>query len=363
MTGIVLLVAMGIIWFALARVLGSDAPAAPIGAPSGPGEVSTAAASPAPSTLPAQAGTAPEGREPWSPLSAVQILGVSPSQGSTVGGEAVVVSGAGFVDGTVVVFGTRSAPEVEVLNSQTLRVLLPPGLPGPVPIEISAPGEVAARAEGLFTYAEQQPRVIMAIRPSLGTTAGGSAVTIVGTGFLPGARVMIGGQRASEVEVLDSTRITALAPAHDEGLVDVVVRNPALPASILRAAFEYVPGPTIAEVLPGELSASGGEPITILGTGFERGIEVTVNGLPATGVRVLSEEELTAVAPAGVLGPAAVAVTIPGQPVAELRDAVVFVPAPVPMALPEPVPTPAPVPAGGPGDGAPAADVPATPAG
>lgn len=306
-------------------------------------------------------------REPWSPLSSMRIIEVSPSQGSTVGGEAVVISGAGFVEGASVTFGTRVAPEVEILNAETLRVLLPPGLPGAAPVVVSAPGEAPVTAEGLFSYVDQPPRVVMAIRPMLGTTAGGSPVTIVGTGFLAGARVTIGGQRATEVEVIDSTRITALTPAHDEGLVDVVVRNPGLPASILRGAFEYVPGPTIVEVSPGELLVSGGEEITIVGSGFEPGIAVTVNGLPATGVRVLSPQELTAVAPMGVLGPATVVVAIPGQPLAELKDAVVFRPAPPLPTAPEqgsvPVPMPGESSGQPPAETAPMPDASLTPAG
>lgn len=363
----VLLLLLAGVWLGFALLPGGDTPPEQASSPPGQGVVAAAdeALVPGPGSSPVEAVT--QEREPWSPLSTMRIMSVSPAQGSTVGGEAVVVSGEGFVDGVAVTFGTRASPEVERLNDTTLRVMLPPGLPGAVPVAVSAPGEVTVSEEGLFSYVDQLPRVVMAIRPSLGATAGGTPVTIVGTGFMAGARVTIGGQRATDVEVVDSTRITALTPAREEALVDVVVRNPGFPAAILRGAFEYVGGPTVTEVSPGEVLVSGGDVITVRGSGFGRGIAVSVNGLPATGVRVLGPEELTAITPVGVLGPATVAVTMPGQPSAELMDALVFVLEPTAPVAPEQSSAPAPMmgvsPEQSPADGAPAPDTSVPPAG
>ncbi len=55
--------------------------------------------------------------------------------------------------------------------------------------------------------------------------AGGTAVTITGTGFLAGATVSLGGTPATGVTVVSSTSITATTPAHAAGAVDVVVSN------------------------------------------------------------------------------------------------------------------------------------------
>lgn len=271
----------------------------------------------------------------------VRVTQVVPNVGSSVGGEAIVISGEGFSDGVAVRVGDREASSVQVLNAETLRVLLPPGLPGDATIEVTEPTSLTAVVvEGLFGYADRPPRVVMAIRPVLGRMTGGTPVTIVGTGFESGARVVIGGQKATDVEVLDSTRITALSPSHEAGVVDVVVRNPGMPAAILPGAFEFVPGPTVESVTPTEIPDAGGGLVTVTGSGFEPGIEVTFNGLPASDVRVLNPTTLTALAPVGVPGPATVIVTNPGQPPASLRDAAVFVVPPpvVPEPLPEPVP-------------------------
>lgn len=281
--------------------------------------------------------------------SPMRIDDVRPSTGSTNGGEAVVIAGSGFAEPIGVRIGGRDAPLVDVLSDEILRVLTPPGSPGPAAVELVTLGEPTIVVDDLFAYAEQDARVVMAVRPNVGTSAGGTAITIVGTGFLTGARVVIGGERALDVEVLDSTRITAVTPPHDLGPVDVVVRNPDLPAAILPAAFEYVIGPTVIAMEPSDISTDGGTEFMLTGSGFEPGVVVTINGLPATDVRVLDEQTIRALAPRGVVGPATLVVTNPGQPPASLLDVAFYVlppppPEPVPEAVPvEPVPEPAPV--------------------
>ena len=61
--------------------------------------------------------------------------------------------------------------------------------------------------------------------PTSGTTAGGTGITVTGTGFLAGATVTMGGTAASNVTVVNSTTITATTPAHAAGAVNVVVRT------------------------------------------------------------------------------------------------------------------------------------------
>ena len=62
---------------------------------------------------------------------------------------------------------------------------------------------------------------VSGISPASGTTAGGTPVTITGTGFLAGATVSFGGTAATGVTVASSTSITATAPAHTAGTVSV----------------------------------------------------------------------------------------------------------------------------------------------
>ncbi len=66
-----------------------------------------------------------------------------------------------------------------------------------------------------------QPLVIEAVQPEVGPTTGSTLVTIVGRGFEPDAIVFFDDTMATEVQVVSSTGITCVAPAHAEGVVDV----------------------------------------------------------------------------------------------------------------------------------------------
>ena len=143
---------------------------------------------------------------------------------------------------------------------------------------------------------------ISGIAPTTGSLNGGTAVTITGTGFSSGATVKFGGTPATNVSVVSATSITATAPAHATGTVDVVVTNADAKSGTLAQAFTYaVPGPTISTIAPSTGPTTGGTPVTITGTGFQSGATVTFGALPATDVTVVSATSIIARTP---LGPA-----------------------------------------------------------
>ena len=256
-----------------------------------------------------------------------RVTAITPARGSKQGGEAVIIHGRQFTDGTKVAFGGRVSPSVQVLNATTLRVITPIGDGGPVSVNVEVPGTDVFIAEDAFTYVNAAPRVVMAIRPQEGAAAGGTKVTIVGTGFAKGAAVAIGGKPAREVKVVSDTRITAVTPKGALGKVNVAVRDPKLPAAILENGFEYVAAPQISGIRPARGPAAGGAKVTITGSGFAAGAEVSFGGQPATDVKVVSPTRITAVAPAGEPGPVAVVVTNPDEPAATLKKGFTYGPA------------------------------------
>ncbi|MGH9361801.1 MAG: IPT/TIG domain-containing protein, partial [Thermoanaerobaculia bacterium] len=84
---------------------------------------------------------------------------------------------------------------------------------------------------------------IAAVTPQSGSTAGGTPITITGTGFLAGATVTLGGVPATSVNVVSSTTITAVTGAHATGAVNLVVTNPNGGSATLVSAFFYMPPP------------------------------------------------------------------------------------------------------------------------
>ncbi len=81
---------------------------------------------------------------------------------------------------------------------------------------------------------------ITSITPDNGTTAGGTAVTLAGTGFGTGATVAIGGNAATDVVIVSATEITCVTPA-GAGIADVTVTNTDATADTLVGAFTFVP--------------------------------------------------------------------------------------------------------------------------
>jgi uncharacterized delta-60 repeat protein len=80
---------------------------------------------------------------------------------------------------------------------------------------------------------------ITTVAPSSGPVAGGTAITITGTGFQAGATVSIGGVAATSIVVSGATTITAVTGAHAAGVVDVIVSNPDLGTVTKAAGFTY----------------------------------------------------------------------------------------------------------------------------
>jgi hypothetical protein len=152
---------------------------------------------------------------------------------------------------------------------------------------------------------------ISSINPTSGPAAGGTTVTIKGTGFVVGSTsVSFGGVAASRVSVDSDTQITATSPA-GSGTVPVTVTTPNGTAS---AQFTYnapPAAPTISSINPTSGPAAGGTTVTIKGTGFVVGsTSVSFGGVAASRVSVDSDTQITATSPAGS-GTVNVTVTTP----------------------------------------------------
>ncbi|MEO8033964.1 MAG: IPT/TIG domain-containing protein, partial [Acidobacteriota bacterium] len=83
------------------------------------------------------------------------------------------------------------------------------------------------------------------VLPTSGSTAGGTAVTVTGTGFMSGATVTFGGAAATAVSVVSPAIITLSAPAHALGAVDVVVTSLDSQVGTLAGGFTYVTRPAL----------------------------------------------------------------------------------------------------------------------
>jgi IPT/TIG domain. len=93
---------------------------------------------------------------------------------------------------------------------------------------------------------------IASVTPAFGPAAGGTAITIAGTGFAAGAAATLGGT-ALAGSVVTATSITGTTGAHATGHVDAVVTNPDASSGTLVRGFTYTT-PTPAH---GDVNADG----------------------------------------------------------------------------------------------------------
>ncbi len=167
------------------------------------------------------------------------------------------------------------------------------------------------------------------VSPGLGSTAGGTSITITGANFRTGAMVTLGGTVATGVVVGSASSITALTPAHAAGAVAVVVRNSDSQSGTLPNGFTYstaLPAPTVTSVTPNLGPLAGGTSVTITGTNFVSGATVAFGGSTVAGTFV-SSTTLTATAPAHAMGAVNVVVTNPDAQAGTLTNGYFYAPA------------------------------------
>ena len=182
---------------------------------------------------------------------------------------------------------------------------------------------VAFRVAGQVAPAFSAPAITSLSAPS-SPEAGGIALTIIGTNFEPGATVLFSnaaGATASGVNcavtllVAPNAIISCLTPSFPAGLAGITVTNVDGQTSAT-SAFSFTAstpfGTAISSsVTPGTGPTNGGTLVTISGSDFAAGAQVTVGGVPADKVSVENVNTILANFPAGSAGSATVTVTNP----------------------------------------------------
>jgi len=229
------------------------------------------------------------------------LTAVNPQSG-VVSGASASITGTGFFAGATVTFGGVAATAVIVASSTALTLVAPAHAAGMVDVVVAnADGQSATLTNG-YTYTLPAPTLSM-VNPAIGTTLGGTSVTITGSNFVTGVTVAFDGLNAV-VTNSTATAVFVTTPAHAAGAVAVLVTNPDNQSAIQAAAFTFVapPSPSIASVSPGNGLSIGGTGINLTGTNFALGAIVELGGVAAMNVVVISATALTATTPAHAAG-------------------------------------------------------------
>ena len=145
---------------------------------------------------------------------------VLPNRGPAAGGTTVTITGSGFRGVSGVSFGA-SAASYYLASPTSIIATAPAGAPGTVDVRVSTPGGTSA----VSTYDRYRyVPTISALSPARGPAAGGTKVTVSGSGFALGATATVfhfGTVKAKTVSCSSSTSCLVTAPAHTAGTVEV----------------------------------------------------------------------------------------------------------------------------------------------
>ncbi|MGW7486218.1 beta strand repeat-containing protein [Streptomyces sp. NPDC054786] len=235
------------------------------------------------------------------------VISVSPPSGSTAGGNTVTVTGTGFTNATAVRFGATPAPSFTVNSDTQITATTPLGT-GTVQVTVTTPSGISNQFV-TYAYVATPAPALSSVSPASGPSAGGTTVTLTGSGFSGATVVRFGAVSASFV-INSGTQITATAPA-GSGMVQVTVTGPGGTSNGVSFSYAAVSVPVLMSVNPASGPLVGGATVTLTGTGLAAVGAVRFGSVVATSFTVVSDTHLTAVAPAGT-GTVHVTVTGPG---------------------------------------------------
>ncbi len=243
-------------------------------------------------------------------VAAPVVTSVVPASGPEAGGTAVTVTGTSLAGATTVKFGEQ--PAVPTFSDAThLTVISPAHTPGVVDVVVITPGGISPTTDvDHFLYVAAPS--ITGLSPTAGPEAGSTAVNITGAGFTGASSVTFGGVPALSFAVFDDTRLTVVSPPHSPGIVNVVITvGGAFNGNSRFNKFTYFGAPSVTGVSPSRGRLSGGNLVTVTGSGFTDATVVSFGGVPATPTPI-DESSLVVAAPAHVAGTVDVAVTARG---------------------------------------------------
>jgi IPT/TIG domain len=248
----------------------------------------------------------PQGRSPANsttqfqyilPRTARTVTQVTPDSGAATGGTVVTITGTGLSNTSAVRFGSATGTNLHPFSDTQLQITTPPGS-GTVSVTVVTPqGNSAQSPHAQFSYtATAAGPTIGGLAPTTGSAAGGTIVTITGTGLSQAQSVTFGGNAGTDLSRISDTQLQVTTPP-GSGTVPVAVVSAAGKSAPGRAAnFTYTSAPpTITTITPAK--ASPGTAVTITGTGLATAKRVSFGGADGTSVHPNSDTSLTVIVP------------------------------------------------------------------
>ena len=211
------------------------------------------------------------------------VTSIFQSTGPTTGGTDVTIYGTNLAGASAVDFGGVPSAYVSENGDGSLTAVSPAGEPSTVDVTVVAPGGTTPTLPAdQFTYLPLP--VVAAVSPAAGTINGGTTITISGVG--------LGG--ATSIDFIDSqgddyqaaiqsdSDNTLVVTSPDYGFattVDITVTTAGGTSATFPAdQFNYVYVPTVSSISPTSGLRTGGDTVSIYGTGLADVTSVAFGG-------------------------------------------------------------------------------------
>jgi len=245
----------------------------------------------------------------------------------------LVIGGVGLLAGSTIL---ASDPNVGVSNvlwfgsSVRLDLTAPSGaLPGHIDLTVTTSSGSQDILVGGLEVTPPSPTV-SSVTPGSGDPSGGDTVTVAGTGFRRGVRVVIGDRVYVDGEVggctlIDENTLTLTTSATIAGEHDVVVIDASGVEGRGSDAFTVSAPPVLESLFPSVGSVAGGTLVRLTGQDLVAGSVVTIDGVVQANASVVSPGRVELLTSAGLPGgPYILELTSPAGDSAQLAFA--FVP-------------------------------------
>lgn len=223
---------------------------------------------------------------------------VTPQSGSTDGDERVYL--VGYFDGLsdpVVEFGGEEADVVQH-GEEVVAVDTPASETGTVDVVVDDGDETLTASDAFRFYS---PLSIDNVSPSEGDAAGGTSVTVTGSGFEAANSARLAGLSLN-IDVLDDQTLEFTTPAGSPGYADLRIETDDDRSVTKQEAFLYLGDLDVWNFSPTQGSTAGNTYVEIRGTGFSDETDVSFGGQPATDIELLNPNALAVRTPANDTG-------------------------------------------------------------
>jgi hypothetical protein len=198
---------------------------------------------------------------------------LTPDEGLQTGDTFVTITGTNLATASAVwVDGAET--DISERGEGTVSFRTFAHAPGTVPVVVYRDGVPSEPMD--FTFLDVPNAVATNLEPTSGPAAGGTTVTVTGTGFNEATGVTFNGVAGWDFSVDSDTQITVVTPAGPPDTVWVVVEADSGNSQSLY--FTFNPLPVLTGLQPDSGPESGGTGVTLIGDGFRGATDVTVDG-------------------------------------------------------------------------------------